>query len=46
MQVNPAAAHLAIINPLRGGRTQAFAGLFRTHPPTEQRVARLEQIEL
>jgi len=46
MQVSPAAAHLAIINPLAGGRAQAFAGLFRTHPPTEQRIARLESLEL
>lgn len=44
MQVSPAAAHLAIINPL--GRAQAFANLFRTHPPTEQRVARLQALEL
>jgi heat shock protein HtpX len=35
---NPATAHLFIINPLHGG---ALAGLFRTHPPTEQRIARL-----
>lgn len=40
LQVNPAAAHLAIVNPLRGGLTS----LFRTHPPTEERVARLEQL--
>ncbi len=35
---NPATAHLFIINPLHGG---ALAGLFRSHPPTEQRIARL-----
>jgi len=46
MAVNPAAAQLAIINPLAGSRGQAFAGLFRTHPPTEERVARLRQIRL
>jgi heat shock protein HtpX len=41
MQVAPAAAALAQVNPLaahRGG----FTGLFSTHPPTEERVARLE----
>ena len=44
-QVRPATSHLYIINPLRGG----LAGLFRTHPPTEERVARLRamsQVEL
>ncbi len=40
MQVAPAAAPLAQVNPLaaHGG----LAGLFSTHPPIEQRVARLE----
>ena len=41
MQVNPAAAQLAIVNPLAGVRGGAFIGLFRTHPPTEERIARL-----
>ena len=43
MQVNPAAASLAIVNPLRGQRL-SFGGLFSTHPPTEERVARLETL--
>jgi heat shock protein HtpX len=41
MQVNPAGASLAIVNPLAavgGGVTR----LFSTHPPTAERVARLE----
>ncbi|MFO7586694.1 MAG: zinc metalloprotease HtpX [Gemmatimonadota bacterium] len=43
LNVTPAAAHLCIVNPLRGGGT-AFASLFRTHPPTEERVRRLEEM--
>ncbi|MFC1661486.1 zinc metalloprotease HtpX [Gemmatimonadota bacterium] len=43
MQVNPAGAHLAIVNPLAGARGGAMLGLFRTHPPTEERVARLRE---
>jgi heat shock protein HtpX len=43
MQVNPAAAQLAIINPLTG-RRQAFLGLFRTHPATEDRIVRLRAL--
>ena len=46
MPVNPAAAQLAIINPHAGPRQQAFTGLFRTHPPTEERIARLKELEL
>jgi heat shock protein HtpX len=46
MQVNPAAAQLAIVNPLSGGRGQAFTSLFRTHPPTEERVRRLRELEV
>lgn len=35
---NPATAHMFIINPLHGG---GLAGLFSSHPPTEERIARL-----
>jgi heat shock protein HtpX len=35
----PAFAHLYIVNPLSG---QAFANLFSTHPPLEERIRRLE----
>ncbi len=44
MEVNPAAAQLAIVNPLAGVRGQAFTKLFRTHPPTEDRIARLREL--
>lgn len=46
MDVNPAAAQLAIVNPLAGVRGQNFANLFRTHPPTEERVARLRALRV
>jgi heat shock protein HtpX len=36
----PATAHLYISNPFSGG----FASLFSTHPPTAERVARLERM--
>lgn len=35
----PATAHLFIVNPLRGG---GLFALFSTHPPVEERIARLE----
>jgi heat shock protein HtpX len=35
---NPATAHMFIINPLHGG---GIAGLFASHPSTEERIARL-----
>jgi heat shock protein HtpX len=41
MQVNPAAAQLAIVNPLRGAGAMR---LFSTHPATEDRVARLQRL--
>jgi len=38
-EANPATAHLYIANPLSGG---GLASLFSTHPPMEERIARLE----
>ena len=43
MQVNPAGASLAIVNPLAGQRAN-FSGMFSTHPSTEERVARLQEL--
>jgi heat shock protein HtpX len=40
MHVNPAQATAYIVNPLTG-RKVSFARLFMTHPPTEDRIARL-----
>jgi heat shock protein HtpX len=41
MQANPATAHMFIVNPLAGG---GLMKLFSTHPPMEERIARLEQM--
>jgi heat shock protein HtpX len=41
MEVNPATAHLFIVNPLLGG---GLRNLFSTHPPIEERVRRLERM--
>jgi heat shock protein HtpX len=38
MDANPSTAHMFIVNPLAA---QKLAGLFSTHPPIEERVARL-----
>jgi heat shock protein HtpX len=43
MSVNPAGAHLAIVNPLASIRGRGVMALFRTHPPTEERVSRLQE---
>jgi len=38
---NPASAHMFIVNPLHGG---GLSALFATHPPMEERIARLQQM--
>ncbi len=41
MDANPSTAHMFIVNPLRGG---GVLSLFSTHPPIEERIARLEEM--
>ncbi len=43
MDANPSTAHLFIVNPLSG---QSFATLFSTHPPLEDRIARLKAMRV
>jgi len=43
LPATPATAHLFIVNPLTA---QSFARLFSTHPPTEERIARLRAMRL
>jgi heat shock protein HtpX len=38
---NPATAHMFIVNPLHGG---GLSKLFSTHPPTEERIRRLQEM--
>lgn len=43
MDVNPAAAHMFIVNPLSG---LSLAGLFSTHPPIAERVNKLNMMSV
>ena len=42
MEANPSTAHMFIVNPLSG---RSLMALFSTHPPVEERIARLRQIK-
>ena len=42
-KVNEATAHMFIVNPLSGKK---FAKLFSTHPPMEERIRRLEGMQI
>lgn len=39
--INPSTAHMMIVNPLRGS---SLMSLFSTHPPTQERIARLNKM--
>jgi heat shock protein HtpX len=41
MNANPATAHMFIVNPFKGG---GLLRMFSTHPPVEERIARLEKM--
>jgi len=41
MEANPSTAHMFIVNPLSGG---GVFSLFSTHPPIQERIARLEEM--
>lgn len=43
MNVNPATSHMLIVSPLSG---RSMMKLFSTHPPMEERIARLESMSL
>ncbi len=43
MDANPATSHMFIVNPLKGGW---LLKLFSTHPPMEERIARLNSMRL
>ena len=43
MDIDPAHAQAFIVNPLTG-RKMSFANLWRSHPPTDDRVARLTSV--
>ena len=41
LEANPSTAHMFIVSPLSG---RGLANLFSTHPPVEERIARLEHM--
>ncbi|HET6568278.1 MAG TPA: zinc metalloprotease HtpX [Rhodothermales bacterium] len=44
MRANPSTAHMFIVNPFAGAMS-GLRALFSTHPPTEERVARLLEMD-
>jgi len=45
-RANKATAHMYIVNPLKGKAGKGMASLFMTHPPIEERIARLTQMSV
>ena len=43
LDANPSTAHMFIVNPLSG---RSLMNLFSTHPPIEERVARLRAMQI
>jgi len=43
---NKATAHLYISNPLKGKQAKGFAKFFMTHPPVQERIKRLKNMNL
>jgi heat shock protein HtpX len=43
MDANPSTAHIFTVSPLSG---RSFMALFSTHPPIEERIARLRQMKI
>ena len=43
MDANPSTAHMFIVNPLKG---KSIMSLFSTHPSTEDRVKKLEELAI
>lgn len=46
LPVNPAVAHMFIVNPLNGIKGLNMNGLFSTHPPLAERIRRLRTMQL
>lgn len=44
MQANPSTAHMFIVNPFAGGMS-GIRNLFSTHPPMEERIQRLMEMD-